>query len=147
MTRNDQDRGMRAVARVREVRERDSRVGLLQAMSNVRTREEQLAAVESAFDQAMRRSADTLDTFVISRHLLAAMAVAAREAEARLDASRTVAVEAHHRWQADKTRVRAIEHLLEERALARAEAADRAEVQETDDIVSRLHARSHGVSA
>ena len=145
--RNEQDRGMRAVARVREVRERDSRVGLLQALTNVRTREDQLTELRTALDQASVRDADTLDAFVVSRHLLAAMAVAVREAEQRLDASRTVAVEAHHRWQADKARVRAIEHLLEERALRRAEEADRAEVRETDDIVGRLHARTHGVAS
>jgi flagellar protein FliJ len=145
--RNEKDRGMHAVARVREVRERDSRVGLLQALTNVRTREEQLTGLQSALDQAAVRDADTLDAFVVSRHLLAAMAVGVREAEQRLDASRTVAVEAHHRWQADKARVRAIEHLLEERALRRAEEAHRAEVRETDDIVGRLHARKHGVAS
>ena len=145
--RNDKDRGMRAVARVREVRERDSRVGLLQAITNVRTREEQLTELKGALDSASVRDADTLDAFVVSRHLLAAMAVAVREAEQRLDASRTVAVEAHHRWQADKARVRAIEHLLEERALRRAEEADRAELRENDDIVGRLHARNQEVAS
>ncbi len=145
--RNQKDRGMHAVARVREVRERDSRVGLLQALTNVRTREEQHNELQTALDQAAVRDADTLDAFVVSRHLLAAMAVAVREAEQRLDASRTVAVEAHHRWQADKARVRAIEHLLEERALRRAEEADRAEVRETDDIVGRLHARHQEVAS
>ncbi len=145
--RHETDRGMHAVARVREVRERDSRVGLLQSLTNVRTREEQLAELRTALEQASVRDADTLDAFVVSRLLLAAMAVGVREAEQRLDAARTVAVEAHHRWQADKTRVRAIEHLLEERALRRAEAADRAEVREIDDIVGRLHARHHGVAS
>ncbi len=144
---NDKDRGMRAVARVREVRERDSRIGLLQAVTNVRTREEQLAELQVALEQAATRDADTLEEFVVSRHLLAAMAVAVREAEQRLDASRTVAVEAHHRWQADKARVRAIEHLLEQRALLRAEEAARAELREVDDIVGRLHARTHEVAS
>jgi flagellar biosynthesis chaperone FliJ len=147
MSRHTKDRGMHAVARVREVRERDSRVGLLQALTSVRAREEQLAELQVALEQASVRDADTLDAFVVSRHLLASMAVAVREAEQRLDASRTVAVEAHHRWQADKARVRAIEHLLEERALRRAEEAARAEVRESDDIVGRLHARTHGVAS
>ena len=63
MSGNEQDRGMRAVARVREVRERDSRIGLLQAMSNVRMREEQLSELRTALGQAMTRSADTLCGF------------------------------------------------------------------------------------
>ena len=57
------------------------------------------------------------------------------EAERRLAASTTVATEARSRWQSDKTRVRAIEHLLEVRTeRARAEAL-RAEAREIDDIV------------
>ncbi len=144
MTGHDHDRGMRAVRRVREVRERDSRVGLLHALTTVRTREEQLVELREALDQATTRTAGTLDEFVASRQLLAAMAVAVREAEQRLDAGRVVATEAHSRWQADKSRVRAIEHLLEARALRRADDARRAEVRETDDIVGRMHRRSHG---
>lgn len=139
--RRDQDRGMRAVARVREVRERDSRVGLLQALGTVRDREQELAGLEAALAEAQTREHTTLDGFVASRQMLTAMAHAVRTAQTRLDDSRTVAVEAHHRWQGDKARVRAIEHLLEERALRRAEEADRAEARETDDIVGRLHAR------
>ena len=142
MSRNEKDRGMRAVARVREVRERDSRLGLLDALNSVRLRENQLEELETALAQANAREADTLDDFALSRHLLSAMAHAVHAARIRLDASRTVATEAHSRWQADKARVRAIEHLLEQRALRRAEEADRAEAREVDDIVGRLHARS-----
>ena len=140
------DRGMGAVVRVREVRERDSRVGLLQALEGVRVREAQLAELETALAQATARDADTLDQFVVSRQLLTAMAQAAGEARRRLESSRVVAAEAHARWQADKARVRAVEHLLEQRALRRAEKADRAEAREVDDIVSRLHQRRGAAS-
>lgn len=141
------DRGLRAVGRVREVRERDSRIGLVQALATVREREQALVELETALSQAQKRQADTLDAFVLSRHLLAAMAARVREASARLDASRTVATEAHSRWQADKARVRAVEHLVEQRAVRRAEEARRVEVRETDDIVGRMHARRAGGTA
>lgn len=133
------DRGMRAVHRVREVRERDSRIGLLHALTALRDREALLEERRNALEQAVTRSADTLDDFVVSRHLLAMMAVAVGEAEQRLAAARTVATEAHHRWQADKAGIKAIEHLLEQRAMQRADEADRAEVREVDDVVGRLH--------
>ena len=139
MSRVQHDRGMKAVRRVREVRERDSRVGLLHALTTVRDREAQLEELRNALEQAVTRSADTLDEFVVSRHLLAMMAVAIGEAEQRLASARTVATEAHHRWQADKAGVNAIEHLLEQRALHRAEEAARDEVREVDDVVGRLH--------
>lgn len=146
ITKSRHDRGMHAVARVREVRERDSRIGLLEALSTVRTREEHLNELREALAQATTRDADTLDEFVTSRQLLTAMAIAVREAEQRLADSQTVATAAHHRWQLDKANVRAIEHLLEERALRRAAAADRAAVREVDDIVGRLHLRTAGLT-
>jgi len=139
------DRAMKAVHRVREVRERDSRVGLLHALTAVREREAHLDELRTALEQAITRQADTLDDFVVSRHLLAMMATAVGEAEQRLAAARTVATEAHHRWQSDKTGIKAIDHLLEQRAEQRREEAGRAEVRELDDVVGRLHgARTPG---
>jgi flagellar FliJ protein len=143
----DEDRGMRAVARVREVRERDSRIGLLQALTAVRTREEELAGLQAVLAEAVQQSPGDLDGFAASRRLLAGMAAGVREAEHRLEGSRTVATEAHSRWQADKARVKAIEQLLERRASRRAEEAARAEVREVDDIVGRLQARIGARSA
>lgn len=139
MSTAKRDRGMKAVRRVREVRERDSRIGLLHALTAVRDREVHLEELRSALDQAVTRDADTLDAFVVSRQLLATMALAVREAEERLASARTVATEAHHRWQTDKTAMRAIENLLERRVRLRAEEAARAEVREVDDVVGRLH--------
>ena len=133
--RPGRDRGLHAVARVREVRERDSRAGLLQALSNVRTREAELAEREHALAEASQRSFGSLAEYAVARQFLDATAHEVVEARRRLAASTTVATEARNRWQADKTRVRAIEHLLEVRAeRARAEAL-RAEAREIDDIV------------
>ncbi len=142
--RTQHDKGMKAVRRVREVRERDSRIGLLHALAAVRDREAWLEELRNALQQAVTRGADTLDQFVVSRQLLATMAEAVGEAEHRLASARTVATAAHHRWQADKAGLKAIEHLLERRAEARAEEQAKAEVREVDDIVGRLHAVSTG---
>ena len=139
MSKVQHDRGMKAVRRVREVRERDSRIGLLHALSAVRDREAQLDELRNALEQALTRGADTLDDFVVSRHLLTMMAIAIGEAEQRLLGARTIATEAHHRWQTDKAGMKAIEHLLEQRAQLRVEEARRAEVREVDDVVGRLH--------
>jgi len=133
------DRGMRAVRRVREVRERDSRIGLLHALTAVRDREARLEELRTALQQAVTRQADTLDDFVVSRQLLASMAIAVGDAEHRLAAAQTVAAAAHQRWQADKAGMKAIEHLLEQRAIDRAEERKRAEVREVDDVVGRMH--------
>ena len=130
-----QDRGLQAVARVRAVRERDSRAGLLQALTNLRTREAELAAREVALAEASARTFGSLAELAAARPFLETTAQAVVEAQRLLRASTTVATEARSRWQADKTRVRAIEHLLEVRAEQARAAALRAEARETDDIV------------
>jgi flagellar export protein FliJ len=130
-----QDRGLQAVARVRGVRERDSRAGLLQALTNLRAREAELAEREEALAEASARSFGSLAEYAATRPFLEATAQAVREAQHRLTAGTTVATEARSRWQADKTRLRAIEHLLEVRAERAREAALRAEAREIDDIV------------
>ena len=139
--RNHHDRGLHAVARVREVRERDSRLGLLHALGRVRDQESHVEALGRALDEAASRSFDTLTEFTASRGMLQAMARALTSAEHDLESRRVVALQAHTRWQTDKAAVRAIEHLLDERARIRAEEAARAENREIDDIVSRLHLR------
>lgn len=144
-TPGGRDRGLHAVARVRDVRERDSRLGLLQALAAVRTREAELAAREQALTEASARPFGSVGEFAVGRQFLEATATAVVDAQRRLTASTTVATEARNRWQADKTRARAIEHLLEVRAeRARAEAL-RAEARETDDIVGGRRA-GHGDS-
>ena len=135
------DRGLRAVARVREVRERDSRLGLLHALGRVRDQEAHVETLGHALDEAASRSFATLDEFTTARAMLRAMAQALTTAEHDLESRRLVALQAHTRWQADKAAVKAIEHLLDERARLRAEELARFENREIDDIVSRLHLR------
>lgn len=142
MTDHDHDRGLKAVARVREVRERDSRLGLLAAMHTVAEREQQVTDLRSALQDAAQHRTVSMDRYVVSRGMLSSMALAVSEAERRLETSRLVAAEAQSRWQSDKARLRAIRQLVQQRALQRADAAHRAEVREIDDIVGRLHARA-----
>lgn len=132
------DRGLRAVARVRQVRERDSRMGLLTALTAVRERETRLVEMSGRLAEASRCESATLDDFVSDRQLLTAMAVAVREAEERLNDARLIATDAHTRWQSDKSRLKAIEHLQEQRAQRRDEEAAREEAREIDDVVGRL---------
>ena len=139
----DQDRALRAVARVRAIRERDSRLGLLQALDSVRDRERRAADLQERLAAADTQGG-TLDQFVTGRRLLAGMALTVREAQRGVEAARTVAAEAQHRWLSDRSRVAAVEHLLEQRALRRAEEARRDEVRQVDDIVGARHVHAAG---
>jgi flagellar protein FliJ len=136
------DRGMRAVLRVRGVRERESRIRLVHVLDAVRHHENEVARHQQALVLAARPTEGTVAEFVTARNLLAGMAAAVKDAEQQLAASRAAAAEAHQRWQADKAQVRAVEVLLEERAARRADERRRAEVREIDDVVGALHSHT-----
>lgn len=142
MSRPEHDRGLRTVARVREVRERDSRIGLVAALATVRERETALRLREDALAAAAAAPATTMADYVLTRNSLNAMALGVREAGRSVEAGRTVAVDAHARWTHDRSRLEAVTRLLERRAERRREELARAEVRELDDIVGRLWTRS-----
>lgn len=129
------DAGLRAVARVRGVREQDSRFGLRRAR-----REEEAAAdrVTAVTD----RLADVPDgdgevaaflALRVSAQSLAADASRAREA---LAAARTITSSSHDHWRSDRTRLRSVELLLERRAEERRQELLRRETAALDDLVA-----------
>ena len=136
------DRGMNAVLRVRGVRERDSRIQLVHALDAVRHHENEVARLQQALAMAAQPTEGTVADFVTARRLMAGMAAAVKRAEQHLATSRQAAAAAHQRWQADKSQVRAVELLLEERAARRAEERRRSEVREVDDVVGALHSHT-----
>ncbi|WP_228943564.1 flagellar FliJ family protein [Nocardioides sp. Leaf374] len=142
MSRTVHDPGLRAVARVRGVRERDSRLGLQTALREQRAHELRVAELEQAVrDHAGFVSGD-LAEFVALRQSLAALRHAAVEARSDLDTSRRLALDAGARWRADKARLGAVEGLLERRADERAAEAARGEAVELDEVAGRLWLRA-----
>ena len=138
-----QDTGLRAVARVRGVREQDSRLGLRQAMAVTAQREAEAEQAGRRLDAAPAFVQGTAAQFHAQRAALAALASQVRRTREAAEASRTSTDEARRRWQHDRTRLRAVEMLLERRAEARRAEATRREVHELDDIASRLWLRRH----
>ncbi|MEQ4524528.1 flagellar export protein FliJ [Nocardioides kribbensis] len=142
MSRTVHDPGLRAVARVRGVRERDSRLGLQTALREQRTHERRVAELEQAVrDHAGFVSGD-LAEFVALRQSLAALRHAAVEARADLDTSRRLALDAGAWWRADKARLGAVEGLLERRADERVAETARGEAVELDEVAGRLWLRA-----
>ena len=142
--KNTADRGLVAVARVREFRERDSRLGLQHAQNLARQREREAAQLQFALDQAPAFTEGSTGQFVVARQFLTSMAARAQLAAADARSCRMVADEARVRWQADKTRLRAVEYLLNKRSEARRYEAARKEARELDDVAGRLWIRRHG---
>ncbi len=137
------DAGMRAVARVRTVREHDSRVGLQSAQVEQRQHEAELDRLRRSLGLVPRFDAGSNAAFMAHRASLAALSSAVLVAEERLALDRAITAESLVRWQQDKTRVSAVEMLLERRAAERRAEADRAEARALDDIASQAWQRRH----
>lgn len=138
---HEDDRGMRAVARVREVREHDSRVGLQRALGEQRDREQRLAELHRHVASAPVFEAGTASTFLALRTALAALGEATGEAREELAASRRITDSAREHWQRDRSRLRAVETLLEARAAERAADRARREAARLDEAAAQLWLR------
>jgi flagellar protein FliJ len=139
--RQDHDAGLKAVARVRGVRERDSRIGLQQALAITAGRENAQDAAQRRLDEAPAFVHGSSTDYHAQRAALAALAAAVRRTEELAASSRTASEEARWRWQRDRSRLRAVESLLERRAEARRADVLRREGHELDDIAGRLWLR------
>ena len=142
------DAGMLAVARVRAVRERDSRLGLQQAIDEQRRHEASLVELGRRLDEALRFDAGS------RRELPARCAPATRRSPSRsaprpreLQTARTITESARDHWRRDKTRLSAVELLLERRTDERRAEQRRREVRELDDLVTPALAAAAGGDA
>ncbi len=137
------------MARVREVRERDSRLGLQHALAEQRAR-------EAGADRLHGLLADTaqdapqgapIASFVAHRTMLQALAGALSSARSEAESAAVLSAAATAHWQADHTRLAAVEGLLEARAEQRRAEALREEAKEADDAAARQWLRRQGGTA
>ncbi len=139
-----QDRGLAAVRRVRGARERDSRIGLQQALAAARQRADEASTAAQRVAQVPVFEAGAVGDF--HRHVLhtTTLAAAAGLAADRAEGSRLLAEEASGRWQRERTALRVADLLLERRAEQRAAEQARREAAELDDLAAQgwLRARS-----
>lgn len=140
---HDPDAGMRAVARVRGVREQDSRLGLTRAAADEREARRRLAAVGASLATAADPAETDPAGFATARGIAAALAAELTAAEAALASATTVTIAARAHWQRDKTRLSAVELLLERRAEQRRAERARRERVEVDDLVAVRWLRTH----
>jgi flagellar export protein FliJ len=132
---------MRAVARVRAVREQDSRVGLQQALNEQRAHEERAAELRGRLERADSFATGSVGSYLALRTSLESLGAVLRSAEADAAAGRTISEAAYGHWQRDKARLSAVEVLLEHRAAARRAEAARVEARDLDEIAARIWQR------
>lgn len=142
MSARDLDRGMRAVERVRAVRERDSRIGLQQALAEREQRRARLAELTDQLASSAAWDEGDATSFRARRAAVLAIGAAAGAAEDQLGGAQRIADSARAHWSTDKSRLSAVESLLARRAeVRRAERAHR-EAVELDDIAAQLWGRA-----
>lgn len=137
-----EDAGLRAVARVRKVRETDSRIGLRTAWQETRTAQHRVDELRDQLERASDFSSGPAATFLALRQSLELLGDALIAAEDARDACMLISDTAYARWQLDRSRLAAVENLLERRAAARRDEAERKEARELDDIAAQRWLRA-----
>jgi flagellar FliJ protein len=130
-----------AVARVRRIREQDSRAGLQLALGEARDAQARVTALEERLGSLAERQAGTSQDFVTLRRGLLALAHTVTEAQDALESALTLAASAHAHWQQDRMRLRTIE-MLQDSRLAEVHALRvRAEAKVQDETATQLWRR------
>ena len=137
------DAGMRAVARVREIRERDSRIGVQQAAAEQRARQAWLADLQHRAAAAPAPD-QSIEQYRRTRDYLTALGEQIVAAERSVAVATTLTESALSHWRVDRTRLGAVELLLERRAEARRAAAASEETKRLDEAAAQLWQRRNG---
>lgn len=143
------DAGLEAVARVRGVRESDSRIGLVTAVADHAVIQAQVDDLHRQIEQAGAFQTGSATEFLALRQSLAALGDVLILAGSERDSSSLICAAALDRWHQDKSRLNAIEMLLQRRRDQRRETAARREARELDDIAAQRWLRQsvNGIGA
>jgi len=131
------DAGLLAVARVRRVRETDSRIGLQTALAEQRDAQKRVDDLRRRLAAANQFAAGPAVDFVALRASLEALGMVLIAAVDELDQARTISAASLVAWQGDRAKLAAIEGLLERRADARRTEVARSEARELDDLATQ----------
>lgn len=140
MTRHDA--GLVAVTRVRGARERDSRLGLRQAVAEQRAAEERVAVLRDRLAGMAAPDDGSVASYVVHHELTRSVTEAISAARDEVRAAAALAASAHAHWQRDKSRLSAVEMLLERRAAGRREEQRRREARDLDEVVGQQWLRA-----
>lgn len=135
------DRGLAAVARVREIREQDSRIGLRIARTDAATAQQEAGRLGAQLAHATLPEATSPGLLLAHTTALAVLGTAGREARDAAAAAERLATDAHAYWSRDRARMAAVEHVLAARVARRRAEAQRREAVESDDLAAQLWLR------
>lgn len=139
---NHGETSLRGLVRLRNLRERDSRLGLATALIEENAAAARVRAIEDQMASTPALEASDLDTFRARQHRLEALVVALSDARAAHATASRLAFAARSRWMEDRTRLAAVESLVARRAAAVRAEKLRRENREMDEIGQDLWRRA-----
>jgi len=132
---------LRVVARVRGVRERDSRLGLVEALDEEREAEARVVALQEQLATVKAFETGDVASFATRQRSVAALADALTLARAALDSAHVVALAARDRWRSDRSRLAAVESLIDRREAEQRREQRRLEDRRLDAVAEDLWRR------
>ena len=135
------------VVRVRRIRERDSRTGLTTALTEEHRAAAQVTRIEEQLATLPEPTLEDVASFAARQHVAAALGEALTAARAELEAAHRITLAARDRWRSDRSRLAAVESLVERRAEARRAEQRRRDGKEMDEIAGEIWRRTHGEEA
>lgn len=143
---NHGETGLRGLVRLRNLRERDSRLGLATALIEENAAAARVRALEDQVADAPGDEVSDAGAFRARQHRLEALATALAEARAAQASAHQLALAARSRWMEDRTRLAAVESLVARRAAAVRAERQRRENREMDEIGQDLWRRAQGAA-
>jgi len=137
-----EDAGLEAVARVRGVREQDDRLGLQLALAESRALHGRADHLRTLLTTTTTDGPMTPQQLLSHRIDLGRIGDAARDASRGADSADVVSAEARVRWEGTKTRLSAVERLIEMREARRRAAAEHSRAKEADDLAAQRWLRA-----
>ena len=131
------------VARVRGVRERDSRLGLVAALEEERVARSRAERLQQQLAEVTDFGAGDLAAFAARQRRVTALNEALAAARAALSNAHVVAEAARDRWRTDRSRLAAVESLIERREEARRLELRRREDKQLDAAAEDLWRRGN----
>lgn len=137
---------MRAVARVRDIREKESRRALQHALATQRAHAQHVTDLQDYLVESGSLPFTDATAFTAHRSFLLTTGHALTEAKEHEQVAAEASAQALGAWQHDKTQINAVEMLIERRVEETRKQAARLEAAQLDEIASAQWARQNTAS-
>jgi flagellar protein FliJ len=132
---------LRGLVRLRTVRERDSRIGLATALTEQREAAVRVTDLEQLLVTLPPPATTDVAAFQGRQHTLELIRTALVTAREELETAEQVSSAARDRWVTDRSRLAAVESLVERRMAALRLERERRDVRQMDEVAEQLWRR------